>query len=266
MKGSDPIVLNYAIPEGQEFVLTTTGDSEMTTEVNGQINNVTTQSGSKMVFKSLGQNEGTGNNLRFKYTEMKQLTSSPMGEGETDFSTLLDKEFTLDLAEKGECSNFEGFDDFEPITSALGEQVDANVFMQGLKQMFFTLPDGPVEVGTTWNDDISNETPYGGSILKIDGAVNYTVTEIKDIDGIACVIIQSISEIKTSGKFQQQGMDLELNRTSKSNNKTTFAYKKGMFLSSEMSSVANGSVEVPAMNMSIPQEIIGSGNWKVEFK
>jgi len=98
----------------------------------GQAVNVTTESGSKMNFKSLGQNAEGATQLQYVYTEMSQVASSPMGEGETDFSTLIGKEFSFDLGVKGDCENLGGFDDFEPISNALGEQVEWHLQHFGL--------------------------------------------------------------------------------------------------------------------------------------
>ena len=265
-KGNDPIVLNYAIPEGQEIVLTSTSESEINSEQMGQLINITTESSSVMSVKSLGTNEDGTTDLEISYTDLTQSATSPMGEGDTDFSSIIGKVFSLDLAPKGDCNNFEGFDDLDPIANALGEMVDGDIYKQGIEQMFSELPEGPVKVGTTWQEEVSTETPYAGGTLKTSGTIDYTITEIKDIDGIACVIIQTVSNIKTSGAFQQQGMDLELNRTSKGDNTTAFAYKKGMFLSSEMSNIASGIIDIPSVNMSIPQDVKVTGSWKVEFK
>ncbi len=265
-KSSDPIILNYSLSDGQEFVITSTGTSEINSEQMGQSINVNTESASSMKCVVKPSQQSGVNILEFSYTDLTQSMSGPMGDSETDFSSIINKTMSMNLDFKGECSNFTGLEDMEPITTATGEQVDADVFKQEFEQMFFTLPAEPVKVGTTWSQNVSNETPYGGGVLITSGVINYTVTEIKKVDNLPCVIIESVGEIKTTGKFQQQGMDLELNRTALSKGTTLFAYTKGIFLNVEASSNTSDVVEVPAMNMSIPQEIIVTSSTKVSLQ
>jgi hypothetical protein len=265
-KSSDAIVLNYSFPDGQEFVITTTGTSEINSEQMGQSINLTTKSSSRMNCVAKPSQQSGVNILEFSYTDLTQSMTGPMGDADTDFSSIINKKMSMNIDFKGECSDFKGLEDMEPITTSTGEQVDADVFKQGFEQMFFLLPAEPVKVGTTWSQDVSNETPYGGGVLKTSGVVNYTVIEIKKVDNLPCVIIESEGNIKTTGKFQQQGMDLELDRTAKSKGIASFAYTKGIFLNVEATSNTTGSVEVPAMNMSIPQEIIVNSSTKVIFQ
>ena len=265
-KSSDSIVLNFSVAEGQEFIITLSGTSETNTERMGQEISVTALSGSTMEGVSLGKTEDGQNKIQFKFIELTESMSSPMGDADTDFSAVLNKEMTINVAPKGDCSDFTGLEDMKPIATATGEEVDAQVFKLSIEHMFFELPSKPVKVGATWNMEVSNEKPYGDGLVTKSGIIDYTVTEIKIVDDLPCVIISSTGTIETSGKFQQEGMDLELKRTTKTLGKIVFAYTKGIFLSHESSSITTGGVDVPAMNMFIPQYIIGFSSIKLVFK
>lgn len=266
VKGGDSIVLNYNLEVGQSFVITSSSSSEIITEQMGQTISIQMESASKMMGKSLGIQDDNSTRMEFQYTEMSQKMTSDIANGETDYSKIINKLFTLDLGAKGEIANYGGFDDFPTITNAAGEQINGEMFQQGFKVMFLTLPDEPVKVGSTWVQDVNSELPYGGSILKTSGTIEYEIIEKKEIDGLPCLVIESHGLLKTSGEFTQQGMDISIDRKNNSQSTIIFAYTKGLFISSESSGVTEGIVDIPVANMSIPQTIKSKSSYKVEFK
>jgi len=246
--------------------MTSSSSSEIITDQMGQTLSIQMESASKMLGKSLGIQDDNSTRMVFQYTEMSQKMTSDVANGETDYSKIINKTFTMDLGAKGEITNYAGFDDFPTITNAAGEQINGEMFQQGFKVMFLTLPEEPVKVGSSWVQDVSTELPYAGSVLKTTGTIEYKIVDKKEIDGLPCMVIESTGLLRTSGEFTQQGMEISLDRQNKSQNTIIFAYTKGLFISSESSGVTEGMVDIPAANMSIPQTIKVTSSYKVEFK
>jgi len=265
-KGGDAILLNYKVEKGQSFIITNSSNSEIITEQMGQTISIQMETTYTMEGKSLGIQEDNSSRLELKYTGMSQKMTSDMTNGNTDYSKILNKLFTLDLGSKGETTNFEGFDDFPTITNAAGEKINGEMFKQGLRIMFISLPEEPVKVGSSWVQDVSSELPYGGSVLNTRGTIEYKVIEKKEIDGLPCLIIESHTSLTTTGEFTQQGMEISIDRTNNSQSNIIFAYTKGMFVSIESSGITEGIIDVPAANMSIPQTIKTKNTFKVKFQ
>ncbi len=260
------ISLNYNIEKGQSFILASSSSSEITTEQMGQTTELLMESSGKMLMKSLGVQDDNSTKIEMQYTELGQKLTSDMIDGETDYSKIINKVFSFDLAPKGDVSNYGGFDDFPTITNAAGEQIDGVMFQQQFKAMFITLPEETVKVGSTWEQDVTSDLPYGGGILKTTGKIVYKVIEKKKVDGLPCMVFEANGTLNTSGEFTQQGMDLSIDRSNKSHSTIVFAYTKGIFISIERSGVTEGIIDVPAANITIPQTITVKSSFEVEFK
>ncbi|MCD6347734.1 MAG: hypothetical protein J7L96_09970 [Bacteroidales bacterium] len=253
--------LKFSLPANQSILIDSKSKSEITTENMGQTMFISTESSGQTKVTSSGSND-EGSTLEFETLSMAQTVDSPNGSGDTDFSKLIGRKIKGTLSPKGKLGELEGLEDFPSITSAMGEPVTSEVFVQSIKQLFFVLPDGPVKKGSTWTEEISNELPYAGGKLTTKGSVEYTILEKLKVDGHNCFKIEGSGSVNTSGTFEQQGMEINLNRDSKTTSTIIFAIDKGFYLSIDNTSVTDGVVNVPAANMTIPQSIKTSSSIK----
>ncbi len=261
---SDSVDLQFKLPVNQSVILDIKSDSQITSEQMGQTIDVKTESTNKLKVTGLSQ-EASGMKVQFESLELTQSAESPMGGGETDFSDFIGLKTTGMLSAKGVLTDLQGYDKFPSITNAMGEPVNGELIKGGMPQLFFKIPDEPIKVGSTWSEPIESETPYGGGVLTTKGTVEYVVLERAEIEGMDCFKIQATSSSKTSGEFQQQGMDISLDRNGKSTSLLVFAIEKGFYVSQESSTIADGLVDVPAANLTIPQTIKSTSKVTVTF-
>jgi hypothetical protein len=260
-----PFTLRYKFSPGQEFVITSDVKSDFVTEQMGQSMSVDMGSKTVLGFNVLAQEEDTYR-IEMEFADMEQTVDSPMGGGETDYSELMGKKTSFSVGGTGETDNLEGFAELPTITNASGETINGEMYEQVVGASFSKLPEEPVKPGDSWEDSFSRDMPYGGGTLKTEAQYTYLVSEKVNIDGEDCLRIEITGSGKTSGTFEQQGMLIGIDRTSKSTGHMFFAYKKGMYLSSEVISKTDGIVNIESMGMEIPQTINSTTKTTVEFK
>ena len=208
-----------------------------------------------------------GGNMQYEmeFKSRKQSAKSEMGGGETDFSGWIGKKVGFNLSPRGALSGFQGFDQLPAVAGATGEKVTGQMIQAGMSDQFFMLPDHPVKIGETWTVKDSSDIPYGSNTLKKVGTTTYTAVETAAKDGMDCLRIDVKATVKLSGTFEQQGMQMELTRETKSTGVIYFAFEKGMFINIETTSVGHSEVNVPAASMTIPQDITSKSSIKVIF-
>jgi len=209
--------------------------------------------------------EKTGFTFESEFGEREQDVESPMGAASTDFSELIGKKVRFVVSPTGIVSGLEGFDELPEIMSATQEKITKDAYIIGAKASFPLLPENPVKFGDTWTESDEQEVPMEGGTIKIVSNSTYTLIEEIIKDGLDCVKIEVSSTVKTSGTFEQQGMPLKMDRDSKATETIHFAYKKGMYLTRESSSIAEGIITVESMGMEMPQKIKSKSNVTVKF-
>jgi len=209
--------------------------------------------------------EKTGFTFESEFGEREQDVESPMGAASTDFSELIGKKVRFVVSPTGIVSGLEGFDELPEIMSATQEKITKDAYIIGAKASFPLLPENPVKFGDTWTESDEQEVPMEGGTIKIVSNSTYTLIEEIIKDGLDCVKIEVSSTVKTTGNFEQQGMLLKIDRESKATETIHFAYKKGMYLSREGASTAEGIITVESMGMEMPQKITGKSNVTVKF-
>jgi hypothetical protein len=143
--------------------------------------------------------------------------------------------------------------------------VTGDLVQRGLRNEFFLLPSQPAKIGLTWTVADSLEIPYADSKLKQYDSTIYKIAERMEYEGLDCLKIEAVSTAKISGEFVQQGMQIEMTRTTTANSVIYFALEKGLYVSVETTSIANGQVYIPDAAMTIPQKITGKSSTKVIF-
>lgn len=264
--GSDGYTIKYQLKEGEKF--TVTGSSITSTEMDqmGQI--ITSDIIGKSVdnFIVLSSDENTGNTIEQEFVERKQDIESVQVSTSTDFSELAGHKIKFILKGTGDVDKIEGLDKLPSITTIDGTVLTGDTYKLGIEASFISLPENAIKIGDSWLNDQDTEVPVGDYKLKVSGKTSYTLLEEVKKDGFDCLKI-SIDGVSTlSGSFEQQGMELSMNRETKTTGTLYFAYKKGMFLSIESEAKAEGIIVVESMGMEIPQTTVTKSNVTVKFK
>lgn len=258
--------LKYKFDQSQIINVKSDSKSKIEQEQMGQSIVVDMTTSSVIEHKVLSVNADKLMAIEVKFKEMSQDMESPMGEASTDFSTWIGKTASYDLTGSGEANNIKGFESLPQITTASGETVGGEVYEQVIYGTFFKLPEHPVKIGDSWTNVDSTDMPFGAGNLNTISETIYLITEKLVVDGEDCLRFDVTSKAKTSGEFEQGGMQMSIKRTSTSSGNILFAYNKGMYLSMDMTSTTIGSVDIPAAGMEIPQTITSTAKSVVEFK
>ena len=203
--------------------------------------------------------------VEMEFVKMAQSIESAAVSGDTDYSGLLGKKAKFKLDEQGNASDLRGFDELPDISNATGEIITGEMYKTIAKQVFFRLPDHPVKIGDTWTNEENSDMPYGGGTLKTESSTVYVVLEKLEVDGMACVKLDVVGKSKTTGEFQQGGMDLVMDRNAITTGHVIFAINEGMFLSMQMDSKTHGIIDVPIASIQIIQDISSDTSIEVNF-
>jgi hypothetical protein len=263
--GKKTVELSYKMSAGQTYNMISESSTSIKTEQMGESINVEMKTSNDVIYRVLEAKPDGIMNYEVEYKAMTQSAKSPMGDNESDFSAWIGKKVQFSLTPRGVLSDFKGFDLLPDISSATGEKVTGAMTQKNMINVFFELPDHPVKMGETWTVKTSEDIPYAGSTLKSEVSTTYTATETVKKDGLNCLRIDAIGVQKLTGKFEQQGTELELTRDTKSVEVIYFAIDKGMYLSIEATSTGASQIYVPVASMTIPQEITSSQTVKVTF-
>jgi hypothetical protein len=253
--GKQGVLLTYKAELGKSFTVTSQMNSSVITEQMGESIEVEIASKSQMVYRPLAVHNGGLMQMEKEMKAMEQTSKNPMGDGSTDYSSWIGKKVSFQVSPVGTVSAITGLDQFKPIVSTTGETLGSDYIERTLKNEFIKLPDHPVKAGETWTLQDTMEIPIGGGIIRQEESVTYTVAEKVTLDGMECIRILVEGTGKMSGELEQQGMTLEITRTTKTTGVLYFALEKGFFHSMEYTSNALGEVYIPVASMSIPQKV-----------
>jgi hypothetical protein len=180
-----------------------------------------------------------GLRLELEYTKRERETDDTLALASPDFSELIGRRVRALLSPTGVLSDFKGFDDL-PVIAIPGqdEPVGELRYINDAVGLFPRLPKEPVAPGGSWSDVIQYYEPVADDTLP--ATVNYTYK------------IEAEYTIDLSGPLAAGGLDLEFNLTGTGTDTVYFAWKKGMFLSSESRLTMSGSADNEDMGVSIP--------------
>jgi len=258
-------VLTYHVDPGTKFTITSTGTTEMVSDQMGNEVVVLIDGGGEDAYEVITGGNETGMTLEMEYKARSQNLDSPQGSASTDFSEVLGKIVKYTVSPVGKVDGLEGFDELPEIMSASQEKITKEIWELGAKASFPMLPEKAVKFGDTWTDSDEQDLPASGGTLKIISSSTYTLVEEAVKDGFDCVKIEVANTVTMNGTMEQQGMPLKITRETKGTETIYFAYKKGMYLSRETGSKAEGIVTVESMGIEIPQNITGKGAVTVKF-
>lgn len=260
--GKAGIQLAYQMVPGKSFTIKTEGSNVITTDQMGQTVKMETVSANETRYTpSTGSPEGK-TDMELEFKALSQTVNSPRGENKTDYSSWIGKKVRFSLSSKGATSDYSGFDQLPEISTATGEPLTGKIMEMSMSEIFMELPDHPLKIGESWTITKTRDIPYGSSTLKNEETIVCTLAGKEKVNGLECARITTAGTEKLTGKLQQQGMELELTRETKSSGTLLFAIEKGMYVLVDGSSTASGDIYVSAMGITVTQSI--TGKMKVE--
>jgi hypothetical protein len=202
--------------------------------------------------KSSGED---GLKLELEYTGREHETDDTLAVMSPDFSELVGRRVQVLLSPAGVLSDFKGFDDLPEIAVPdQGEPIGELQYVNDAISLFPRLSKEPVALDGSWSDVVQYEEAVGDTTLPL--TVNYTYTLIEEtrFDGHDCLKIEGKYTFDMSGPLAAGGLDLELNVAGAGTDIIYFAWKKGMFLSSESRATMKGSADNEDMGVAIPMD------------
>ena len=258
--------LKYHLAAGTKFVITSTGTTESVLDQMGTEMASDIQGTGEDIYVVQSADKDKGLSIELEMGERTQDVSSTMGSDSTDFSELIGKKVKFVLLPNGEVEGFEGFEDLPEITTAGGDTLTETLYRLGVEQTFPMLPEKPVKLGDSWTDTQDIEVPLGAYVLNSHSDTTYTLIEEVKKDGLDCLKIAVAGTEILTGDFEQQGTALTIERETTSEGFLYFAYEKGMFLSMEIESNAEGIISVIDAGIDLPQTIASKGTVSVRFE
>lgn len=240
--------LVYRSMDGQTLTYVTNVTSKETVDMMGQKMTTDSKSNSRFSLQSKGEKEG---NLVFGVTidEMGMEINNPMaGKINPDMKNILGKGFTMSLSPLGKESDFSGTENLKYQMGAAGERKVESSF----RSLFPDLAEKPVKVGDTWNTSADINEKSGQFQIKLHFDSVNTLAGLETINDLACIKVTETINGTLAGKGKQMGADLEITGKISGTSTWYFAYKKGYFVKSTVTSTTKGNVVIAAQNMKLP--------------
>jgi len=258
-------ILTYHPEASTKFTIVSSATSEIVMDQMGTEVVVNVEGEGEDSYEVISVDNEAGITFELEYGERSDNVESPAGSGSTEYSELVGKKVKFVVSPLGKASRFEGFENLPEITSALQETITKDQYILGAKGAFPMLPEKAVKFGDTWTETDEQEIPASGGKFKIISNVTYKLIEEARKDGFDCVKIEATGTIKTTGSGETEGMSFTLEREANATEVIYFAYRKGMYISREGSSMQEGIVSFESIGMEMPQKITGKSSVIVKF-
>lgn len=258
--------LKYQMAKGTKFTMKSAGEANSITDQMGTEMIADIYGDAEDIYVVLSADNGGGLTMELEFGKRSQNVDSTAGSDSTDFSELLGKKVKFILLPNGKVEGFEGFESLPEIMTSTGDEMTTETYILGMKTTFPLLPDKPVKFGDSWTDSQIMDIPQGSSVLRSENNYTYTLIEETEKDGFDCLKIEMKEVSRLSGDFEQGGMPLSIEREGTSSGTYYFAYKEGMFISSDSESLAEGLIIVPSAGLELPQTISSKGTVTVQFE
>jgi hypothetical protein len=259
--------LEYRVPVGTEFLLTTTRDDHYEYEFLGNPSIINTMDRITYLFE-VGNISNRRMELIVKYEDVTSSTDSPQVTSPFDFSELIGEKVEAVLARNGELLKLGGFDDLPELSipgkGLLNEEKYSNAF----RVLFPRLPEHEVGIGDSWNYQLTFDEHDSGALFKVRLDYNYTLVEETQIDGRICLKISGKYTIDVNGNGEMQGMAFTAKLTGTGTDMVYFDHKKNMLIRIIGESEIKGSADVEEedVDLSLPMHHKYKETLTVKFK
>jgi len=258
--------LKYNLPQGTKFTITSESEAEeIINQMGNEVANVV-KSSTESICEVLSDRDDGSMLIEFKFGERSRTIETVMGEHNVDYSELIGKKVKFVLSPNGKASEFEGFDELPEIDLGFGQTLTKDRYMDRMKNLFPELPEKGVKLGDTWSRKVENEQPRTGGSVKTTVDYTYTAAEELEREGEDCLKIDVKMKITTTGAFEQNDNQLEIDLNGEGTITQYFAFKKGMVIFRESTTTTEGDINLPAMGMTLPMNSSSKGTMKITIE
>ncbi len=224
---NEPVRLTRTFENGQTLKYKLESAGEMAVAMQGYDRVANTQTEFRTTCQFSGVGTGDMNMaMRFDHAA-SSISFGDQFIAQESASALRGKTLNVSLAPDGQVLSFSGMAGEDYLEEGVGQ-----VALM-IHSMFPKLPEEPITIGYTWEDDL--DIPDITSSTKRDfvGEITYTVVGFKEKYGIACVEVATVSTFEFEGRVEQQGEAWLMSGSGESTGTVLFSIEDGLILFSK---------------------------------
>jgi hypothetical protein len=220
----------------------------------GQEQTMTMNASEKLYILSLGPVDNNDFKVEFYIDDVNIKTDNPQLRIEgTDFSFITNKKSSALVSKKGLVSDVEAIDVIEfpedQTIQTVMQQYNPAIFFS---RFFLILPANELKVGETWTDTKTEMNDNMGGDMTIFTEYSYTVSEQVNYKGYNCLKIVALVKMSYLGQGVTMGQEIKISGKGHGEATHYFAPKEGKLIGYETNNVSEISMDVIAMEMTIP--------------
>ena len=242
-------ILNYQLQKDQVWKYENKTNQIQIMELNGNAMEISTDVSSVYTITGNGLEKNKLFNSTVKMESISNKVKTPQGEREIDLSSIIGKDFGMTFKRCGKKVNFSNPDNIKVDLGPGGKQ-DAEKFF---KNLLPRLGREPVKIGGSWKVTEKDSVNQGGLDIAIETETTNIIQGVETIEGMECLKIKSKFTLSMEGSGQQMGADVLFEGEGDGTHTWYFAYKKGLFVKSNIETLMEGTAIVSGgQNMTIP--------------
>ncbi|MBN2565218.1 MAG: hypothetical protein JXB46_05865 [Candidatus Eisenbacteria bacterium] len=221
---NEPVRLTRTFEQGQtiKYKLVSAGELAIAMQGFDRVGSTQTEFRTTCDFKSVSP-DAVIMEMRFDHA----ASSVSFGDDVTineSAGALRGKTLEVTLKPDGEVVSFSGLSNEAYFDQGAGE---ISLMMQG---MFPVLPEGPIDIGYTWQEDLDVPDITSSTDRDFIGETTYTVSGFKEKYGIPCVEVKTVSSFEFEGRVEQQGEAWLMSGTGSGDGTILFSVNDGLIL------------------------------------
>ena len=229
----DPVLLTRTFEEGQSLKYKLKFAGEMAVAMQGfdRVANTNTEFKTTSTFSNTDTDEVLMS-MRFD----RAASSISFGDQvipQESASALNGKTLEVSLAPNGQVLSFSGMGGEEYFEEGIGQMA---MMIHG---MFPVLPEEPLTIGYTWEDDMDIPNITSATTREFVGETTYTVVGFKEKYQIPCVEVAVVSTFEFEGRVEQQGEAWLMTGTGESAGIALFSIEDGLIIYSSSDSTVD---------------------------
>jgi len=227
----EPVLLSRTFEDGQalKYKLSSAGEMAVAMQGYDRVMNTQTEFRTSCSF-SKTDSDDINLAMRFDHAASSLSVGDKFTQQESA-NALRGKTLDVSLAPDGRVLSFSGMGGEDYFEEGIGQMA---MMVHGL---FPILPDEPVTIGYTWQDDLDIPDITSSTNRDFIGETTYTVLGFKEKYGIACVEVGTVSTFEFEGKVEQSGGAWLMTGSGESNGIVLFSIEDGFILFSRSDSV-----------------------------
>jgi hypothetical protein len=228
----EPVRLVRTFEDGQTLKYKLTSAGEMAVAMQGfdRVANTSTE------FRTTCTFSRTDDDIKMAMRFDRAASSISVGDEvlpQESASALNGKTLEVSLAPNGEVLSFSGMAGEEYFEEGIGQMALM------IHSMFPILPEEPLAVGYTWQDDMDVPNISSSTTREFVGETTYTVIGFKEKFAIPCVEVEAVTDFEFEGRVEQQGEAWLMTGTGHAVGTILFSLEDGFILASESDSTVD---------------------------